>query len=244
MSINLQAGATFQAIASTPGVINYTLHGDNITTGDNFKISAHGTITGSISTLYTDASNSTLITDIHLYNTSASPVTVTIYETSTNVTAVSTDATKSIIVPLSGSASYTSAAGWQVFNANGQPQTAQGACGVSGVSGVSGVTGVPGACGVSGVVGACGVSGVSGVVGACGVSGVAGACGVSGTTGSTGACGVSGVSGVIGATGPTGPAGFTTVGSTPNANGGVIVSNNIQLEPASAAFPGVQSATL
>lgn len=53
--------------------------------------------------------------------------------------------------------------------------------------------------------------------------------------------------GPTGSTGPTGPAGpvsaFQAVGSTPNANAGSIVGSNIQMQPASAAFPGVMPAS-
>lgn len=87
-----------------------------------------------------------------------------------------------------------------------------------------------GATGATGSTGSTGATGTTGSTGSTGQTGLTGASGSSGSTGSTGATGATGTTGSITA--------LAAFGSSPNANGATLSGTTLNLEPASASFPG------
>lgn len=186
--LTLATTETLRGKAGTGGVVTYTVSGDAKGTSDAFQTLAQGVLGTSAATpLYTvPGSTQALVGNLHLANTSASPVTgVVIYIGGT----AAGNQIWSGTIPANGTATYTND-GWKVYDSAGVQQYV----------GSIGPTGAPG------------------------------------STGATGPTGPTGPAGVI--------AGLANVGAVPNAKAAALDgSNNLVLEPASTAFPGLMTAT-
>lgn len=116
-------------------------------------------------------------------------------------------------------------------------------------TGEKGDKGDTGETGPTGIIGHTGATGTIGNTGETGPTGIIGHTGETGATGIIGPTGMPGLMGNIGQTGPTGPSGslgsLSNIGTgiTGNANGATLISNVLNLEPATQYFGGVVSTT-
>lgn len=115
--ITLAATNTLAGKATTATAITYTVYGDEIGTTDTFKVLAQGQLPNSATTLYTvPASTQTLIKEIQLANTTASPVSgIVLY---VNGVAAGNQIFAGMTIPANGSASYCEGL-FRVFDATG-----------------------------------------------------------------------------------------------------------------------------
>lgn len=109
---------TLRAKAGTATAITYTIFGDEITTGDAYSPIAQGQIAATTTTIYTaPAATQTIITEIQLANTTASPVTgITFY---LNGTASTNQLNGGFSIPANGSAVYRKDNGITIYDSNG-----------------------------------------------------------------------------------------------------------------------------
>lgn len=130
MTITLAAAQLVAGQASAPGVINYAISLDDVSTTDAFQL-VQGTLTASAASLYAPASaHSAIVKGVQLKNTSASPVTVTWFM---NGTATGNQAFQ-MLLPALGSATYDGR--WTIYDSSGFAQTA-GATGPTGARGAT-----------------------------------------------------------------------------------------------------------
>lgn len=147
--LTLATTETLRGKAGTGSVITFTVSGDAKGTSDAFQTLAQGQLGTSAATpLYTvPASTQALVGNIHLANTSASPVTgVVIYIGGT----AGTNQIWSGTIPANGTATYTND-GWKVYDSAGVQQYV-GSIGPTGSTGSIGSTGPTGPTGATGVI--------------------------------------------------------------------------------------------
>lgn len=119
MSLALATGQTIAGSAGTGAVVTYTLFGDELVgtpPTDNFKILAQGQLTTSVATIY-NPTTAALVKTILLHNTSASPITVTMFANGVNPA----NQIVSLLIPASGKATLSDD-GWHIYDANGVQQ--------------------------------------------------------------------------------------------------------------------------
>lgn len=123
MSLALATGQTIGGSAGTAAAVTYTMFGDEIVgTTDAYKVLAQGQLSTSAAALYTTpASTQALVKTILLANTTASPITVTLYVNGTAVT----NQIATIPIPSNGEAVWGED-GWQVQDGNGRIMTTSG----------------------------------------------------------------------------------------------------------------------
>jgi hypothetical protein len=148
--LTLASSGSLQGKAGTASAITYTVSGDTIASGnDTFQILAQGQLTGSVAALtgLSSVTAPTLISDIHLSNTTGSAVsTVQLYVNGT----ASSNQILNITIPANGQAVYAND-GWKIYDGNGGLQTV-GSIGATGPSGSGGSAGPQGATGATGAI--------------------------------------------------------------------------------------------
>lgn len=115
----LAATNLLRAKAGTAAVINYAIFTDEVTTTDAFSPSAAGQLGSSIATVYTTPSaTQTLITEIQLANTSASPVTGVIFYMTTGAV-TNHQLNGGFTIPANGTATYKKDNTWLIADSTG-----------------------------------------------------------------------------------------------------------------------------
>jgi hypothetical protein len=172
--ISLAAGETIRGVASAAASVTYTITGMELSTlaVETYHVLAQGTLPNAAGIIYTaPASNSAFVKTVLLANTTAGPITVTLYINGT----AAANQIGACVIPLNGHA-IINQYGWEVYDANGFQQFVgnTGPTGSTGSTGPTGATGPTGSTGPTGVTGLTGPTGVTGATGPTGVTGVTG----------------------------------------------------------------------
>ncbi len=115
--LTLSATDSLSGVAGTASAVTYTLYGDQVTSGDAFKVLAQGQLPSSAGSIYpATGGTQTLIKAIHLSNTTGSQVSgIKFYVNGT----AATNQIVSLTIAANGTAEYNSRSGWRVYDANG-----------------------------------------------------------------------------------------------------------------------------
>lgn len=124
--IALGVSSSLNAVATTGSTVTYTVTGALMSNASppvvtSYEVLAQGQIAASAGALFSTSSSQTaLVSDIHLLNTSASAVqTVSLYIAGT----ATTNQINTLIIPIAGWAHYEAGNGWIVYNSVGTPVT-------------------------------------------------------------------------------------------------------------------------
>lgn len=172
--INLAAAETLRGVASAASSVSYTITGMELsaTLTEAYHVLAQGVLSNVAGTIYpAPASNSAFIKTILLANTTAGPITVTLYVNGV----AATNQIGACVIPANGHA-MVNQLGWEVYDSNGFQQFVGnvGATGPTGPTGPTGSTGPTGPTGIQGLTGPTGLTGATGPTGPTGVTGVTG----------------------------------------------------------------------